>query len=43
MKKLAEKIAAAAMFAAKSAAGSASEWDVYQPKEPANLKKILKK
>lgn len=27
---------------AKSAAGTASEWNVYQPKEPEMLKKITK-
>ena len=42
MKKLAKLAAALALKAAKSAAGSASEWNVYQPKEPASLKKLFK-
>ena len=32
-----------AMKAAKSAAGAASDWNTYQPKEPASLRKVIKK
>ncbi len=42
MKKIAQLIANIALIAAKSAAGAASEWNAYQPKEPAMLKKIVK-
>ena len=42
MKKIGKIIAAVALKAAKSAAGAASEWNIYQPKEPAILKKLLK-
>lgn len=44
MKKImAKKAAEVVLKAAKSAAGSASEWNTYQPKEPAMLKTIAKK
>lgn len=42
MKAIAKIISSLALKAAKSAAGAASDWNVYQPKEPANLKKLLK-
>ena len=42
MKKIAKLVAAAALKAAKSASGAASEWLSYQPKEPAMLKKLMK-
>lgn len=43
MKKHLIKLAAnIALKAAKSAAGSASEWNVYQPKEPQKVKKLVK-
>lgn len=42
MKKIAKLAASLALKAAKSAAGAASEWNVYQPKEPASLKKLCK-
>lgn len=34
MKRIANLLAALARWAAQSAAGSASEWFMYQPKEP---------
>lgn len=37
------KIADVVFKAAKSAAGSASDWTVYQPKEPEMLKKMMNK
>lgn len=44
MKKiLAKLVANLALTAAKSAAGTASEWLVYQPKEPQTLLKLLKR
>lgn len=43
MKKISELFAKAALSAAKSAAGSASQFMAYQPKEPAELKQMLKK
>ncbi len=44
MKKImAKKAAEVVLKAAKSAAGSASDWNTYQPKEPAMLKTIAKK
>ena len=42
MKKLAEIIAKIAMKTAISAGGTASQWLVYQPVEPAALKKLRK-
>ena len=42
MKKIAKLLADTALKAAKSAAGAASEWGIFQPKEPASLKKLLK-
>ena len=39
--RLVEKIAEIVLKAAKSAAGSASDWAVYQPKEPEMLKKMM--
>jgi cyclic lactone autoinducer peptide len=42
MKKLAEVVAKIAMKTAISAGGAASQWNVYQPVEPAALKKLLK-
>ena len=40
---LVKKIADIALKAAKSAAGSASDWWAYQPKEPKMLKKMTRK
>ena len=42
MKKLADVIAKLAMKTAVSAGGTASQWLVYQPAEPAMLKKLRK-
>lgn len=42
MKKLASFISKMAMKAAISAGGAASQWNVYQPVEPAALKQLLK-
>lgn len=42
-KKLAKMAADLALAAAKSAAGTASEWLIYQPKEPQKLIEILKR
>lgn len=42
MKKIAKLVADIALKAAKSAAGAASDWNTYQPKEPAMLKKLIK-
>ncbi len=42
-KSVATKLAAITLKVAKSAAGSASDWNFCQPKEPVNLKKLLKK
>ena len=42
MKVLSTLIAKAAFSSAKRASGSASQWLQYQPKEPVNLKKMLK-
>ena len=39
---LAKNLANVVLKAAKSAAGSASDWNTYQPKEPAMLKTIAK-
>lgn len=41
-KRIAKLVADISLKAAKSAAGAASEWGAYQPKEPALLKKLLK-
>lgn len=41
-KKIANVIAKLALKSAKAACGAASSYGPYQPKEPANLKKILK-
>ena len=38
-----KKIADIVLHAAKSAAGAASDWAVYQPKEPESLKKMMNK
>lgn len=43
MKIISKVIAKAALSTAKEAAGKASQWLQYQPKEPAELKKMLKK
>lgn len=44
MKKiLAKLVANLALTAAKSAAGTASEWFIYQPKEPTKLLEMLKR
>ena len=42
-KSMASRLAAMSLKAAKSAAGCASDWNYCQPKEPINLKKLLKK
>ena len=42
MKKLAEIIAKLAMKAAISAGGAASQWNIYQPVEPAAVTKLRK-
>lgn len=42
-KAMAEMLEKVAKTAAKDAAGSASWWNAHQPKEPANLKKLLNK
>ncbi len=42
-KTTADAIAKIAKTAAKSASGSASWWNIHQPKEPNNLKKLLRK
>jgi len=42
-KRLAEMTAAVALKSAKSAAGAASDWTIYQPKEPKMIKKMIKK
>lgn len=42
MKKLAKILAALALYSAKSAAGKASGFNAYQPKEPACLKNLFK-
>jgi cyclic lactone autoinducer peptide len=41
-KKLAEVLSGLALKFAKSAAGAASDWSTYQPKEPDKLKELLK-
>lgn len=41
MRKICKIIAALALYSAKSAAGAASTWNSYQPKEPANLKELI--
>lgn len=41
-KTIAKLVASIALKAAKSACGEASQWNIYQPKEPAALKKLLK-
>ena len=41
-KAIAKKAAKIVMVTAKSAAGAASDWLSYQPKEPAALKKLQK-
>lgn len=44
MKKTIEKlIAKTAIASAKIAAGSASAWNTYQPKEPSTFKKVEKR
>ncbi len=40
MKRIAKLIASIALGAAKAACGSASQWNMYQPKEPAMLKHL---
>ena len=35
-------VAKAALGTAKKACGAASIWDLYQPKEPATLRKMMK-
>jgi cyclic lactone autoinducer peptide len=42
MKTISKLIAAIALKAAVSAAGAASDWCTYQPKEPEILKAIVK-
>ncbi|MBQ6043550.1 MAG: cyclic lactone autoinducer peptide [Clostridia bacterium] len=42
-KSLVKKMADIVLKAAKSAAGSASDWCTYQPKEPKKLKEMLSK
>lgn len=42
-KKIANKLADITLKTAKNAAGSASDWNFCQPKEPAMLKTIAKK
>ncbi len=42
-KTTADIVAKIAKTAAKSACGSASWWTIHQPKEPNNLKKLLRK
>lgn len=39
---LAQMIADIVLKSALSAAGASSDWEVYQPKEPASLRKLLK-
>lgn len=41
-KSLLTKVAKIVLGTAKQAAGAASWWDTYQPKEPANIKDIKK-
>lgn len=41
-KAIAEKVAKLVLATAKSAAGAASDWGTYQPKEPIALKKTNK-
>lgn len=41
-KMIAKLIANIALKAAKSACGDASQWNSYQPKEPAILKQLVK-
>lgn len=41
-KRITKLVADIALKSAKSAAGAASDWQLYQPKEPAALKKFLK-
>ncbi|MBQ7669291.1 MAG: cyclic lactone autoinducer peptide [Clostridia bacterium] len=41
--RIAKMLAAITLKVAKSAGGSASDWNMYQPKEPETLKKIMKK
>ena len=43
MKLIPKLIAKVAFLSAKEAAGKASQWYQYQPKEPVELKKMLKK
>lgn len=40
---IAQFLAKIALTTAKAAAGSASQWLAYQPKEPNELKQLLKK
>lgn len=42
MERIAQFIAMLAYNAAMSAAGCASDWNLYQPKEPTLLKKLAK-
>lgn len=41
-KRIAKLVADLALKSAKSAAGAASDWHAYQPKEPAALKMLRK-
>lgn len=43
MKMIEKMLSKVALATAKKSAGNASVWLVYQPKEPASLKKISKK
>ena len=43
MKLLSKVIAKAALISAKKAAGQASQWYQYQPREPKDLKNMIKK
>ena len=43
MKLLSKVIAKAALISAKKAAGQASQWYQYQPREPKELKNMIKK
>ena len=42
MKVIEKILSKAALATAKKAAGNASGWAIYQPKEPASLKKMKK-
>ena len=43
MKKTIKAVAAMSLFTAKKAAGEASQWLAYQPREPKTLKKLVSK